>query len=155
MIDEYSNETLEEFGFKKTTVDKLTFKNIIADAINQCRRNRRYIELFQASVLGLEDIIYFNIPGYQLKTEIDKIKQMLNDEHNNKIMSERNRLGRNFNKRSERAKIRIKQHEWYWNTYFKHLMQLLADKNLLLETTKYIPVRTKQAVYDTEDVLHE
>ena len=57
--------------FKRGTVDKLTYKNIIADAINWCRLTMGTLE-YKFAVVGLEKIIKFDIQGYQLSTKIDR-----------------------------------------------------------------------------------
>lgn len=154
MMGEDEEETLQQFGFRKTSIDKLTYKNIIADAINQCRRSRSHIRLFQKSVEGLEEIISFDVPGYPLDKSLKQIKKTLEIERKKQVRKKQDELGKKIFQRATQAKLRIWLHQWYWDEYFKKIIQLLAENNLLLETQKYIPIREKKRVYESDEVLH-
>jgi len=127
-------------GIRRTSEDKLTYKLIIADAINQCRRTMGTFS-FKDSVDGLEKIIKFDIPGYQLKTQIQEIKDTLNYEMKQMEKEKEKKLTPSqFNKRAYQAKWRILRNKIYWETYYERLIQLLAKENLCLETEKYVAV---------------
>lgn len=133
------------FAIKRTSEDKLTYKNIIADAINWCRRSRGKL-YFKNSVKGLEDIITFDIPGYTLESDMEKIRDKLNIEKKERRVKREKELGSDFYGNAEQALFKIEQSEWYWNAYFKKIIQLLASHNLLMETEKYIPIREKKQI---------
>lgn len=126
--------------FKKSIEDKLTYKNIIADAINWCRKRRGYKD-FDECVQGLEDIISFRIEGYDFRNDLKEIKGEIGEELKKREEREIEKLGRRFYKRANKAKFRIKQHKWYWNSYFKEIIQLLAEHNLLFDKERTIPYK--------------
>ena len=135
---EEDNET--SFGIRRTSEDKLTYKNIIADAINWCRKSMGTRHMPNA-VQGLERIIKFDVKGYKLRTSLQEIQVELNKEKLHKIKIEKKRLGRNFYGNSEQARFKLKQSEWYWNEYFEMIIQLLANNGLLFDTEKTIPIK--------------
>jgi len=126
--------------FKKSIEDKLTYKNIIADAINWCRKRMGYTD-FDEWVQGLENIISFNIEGYNFTDDLEEIKKELKEELLNREEEEITKKGRNFYKRANKAKFKWKQHKWYWNSYFKEIIQLLAEHNLLFDKERTIPYK--------------
>lgn len=67
------------FGFKKTSIDKLTYKNEIQDAVKVCRRTLGTF-LHPRSVRQLIIAIRFDAIGCKLKSELDKIETELNRE---------------------------------------------------------------------------
>jgi len=127
------------YAIRKTSEDKLTYKNIIADAINWCRRARGTV-YFKSAVQGLESVINFNVIGYKLKDELKTIKDTLDKEKTENEIKEHYKMGRRFMKRAIRVKFKLQQEKWYWNAYFEKIIQLLGNNNLLLETQKKIPV---------------
>ena len=128
------------FGIRRTSEDKLTYKNIIADAINWCRKSMGTRHMPNA-VQGLERIIKFDVKGYKLKTKLIEIQADLKAEKIERKKREKRRMGRNFYGNSEQARFKLRQSEWYWNKYFEEIIQLLADNKLLVETEKTIPVK--------------
>ena len=137
-MNEFNEEI--EFGIRRTSEDKLTYKNIIVDAINWCRRTRGTMH-FKHAVKGLVGIINFDVKGYSLKTKIDEIQVELDREKKRLIQQEKQRAGRKFYANAYQAKFKIRLDEVYWNSYFECIIQLLADNNLLMETEKTIPVK--------------
>lgn len=143
MNEDETSDTESRFTsgfFKKGTTDKLTYKNIIADAINWCRLTMGTLE-YKYAVIGLEKIIKFDIQGYQLSTEIDNIKDELEIAREEYIEREEERLGRKIKKRAERAKLKIRLRQWEWEIYFEKLIQLLAAHDLLFDTERQIPFK--------------
>ena len=126
--------------FKRGTTDKLTYKNIIADAINWCRLTMGTLE-YKFAVVGLEKIIKFDIQGYQLSTKIDNIKDEMEIDREKYIEFEEGRLGRKIKKRAERAKLKIRLRQWYWEEYFERIIQLLAEHDLLFDTERQLPYK--------------
>ena len=144
------DETIDlgELGYRKTSEDKLTYKNIIADAINWCRRTRGSTR-FKEAVENLESIILFDIPGYKLQSQIDDIKEEMAVERIEKINKEKEKHGRYYLRNSVQAKLRLEIARWYWERYFQKLIQLLARENLLLETQKVVKLRMKKPMRET------
>ena len=143
MNEDETSDTESRFTsgfFKKGTADKLTYKNIIADAINWCRLSMGTTE-YKYAVIGLEKIIKFDIQGYQLSTEIGKIKDNLEVDKDEYIEREEERLGRKIKKRAEIAKLKIRLRQWEWEAYFEKLIQLLAAHDLLFDTERQIPFK--------------
>ena len=127
-------------ALKRSSADKLAWKIEIADATRDCRKTKGTFR-FRYMVEALEDIIYVNIPGYHLSPEIDNIKKLLDKLRSEKIEMEKREKKRFFYSRPFQAKFKIKVSKWYWNTYYKKLIQLLAEHNLLLETQKYVKIK--------------
>lgn len=143
MIDE--NEGLP--FIRRTTEDKLTYKNIIADAINWCRKTMGTLQ-FRYAVQGLERVIKFDVPGYNMKKELNELETQLKKQQKQLIEEKKQEYGNRFFKRSVQAKFRIDMIEWYWNTYFEMIIQLLANHNLLFDTEKRIPIKK---IRDTDE----
>lgn len=143
MIDDEEESNFIGWGIKKTSEDKLTYKNIIADAINWCRKLRGKIG-FKDSVEGLADVIEFNVPGYKLSKKLEEIRNNLDIQREDRKQKAIDEQGISFYKNANRAKFRLAQGDWYWNEYFKKIIQLLADHNLLFETEKMTKVRIKR-----------
>ena len=140
--DEYNLEDRFSTGFfRKGTKDKLTYKNIIADAINWCRQTYGTTE-YPNAVKGLVMIIDFDIKGYMLSTRLDEIRGELEEDKKDYIDSEEKRLGtRKIRKRSERIKLKIRIDRLFWENYFVKIIQLLAEHDLLFDTERQIPFK--------------
>ena len=138
MIEELNTDF--EYSIRKTSEDKLTYKNIIADAINWCRKSMGTM-YFKEAVKGLEKIIKFDVIGYKLLSEIKQIKIDLDIEQQKNIKLKKKRLGRSFYGNAEQAKLKLEISEWYWEEYFERLIQLLANNGLLFDTEKRISVK--------------
>ena len=134
-------ESTQSGFIRKTSEDKLTYKNIIADAINTCRRLQGYHE-FRGSVQGLEKVIYMDIQGYRLTEKIDDIKKNLTNIGQEYINKLQKIMGRSeYYKNAHIAKLKIFMDQWYYEQLFEGIIQLLAEHNLLLETERLIPLR--------------
>jgi len=134
-------------GIHQSNKDKLTYKNIISDAINTCRRSKGHKE-FVNDVEGLEDIIYMDISGYQLRKQIETIKETIHVIGQEYINTLYHKSGRTYYKKATIAKLRLFMDQWYYERYFEELIQLLATHNLLLEHERYIPIREKSMLTD-------
>ena len=142
-MPDYSEETDGVFSIRRTSEDKLTYKNIIADAINDCRRNKGKI-FFNSKVQALEDIINFDVTGYKLMSQIENIKQNIEEERIEYLNIEKEKLGNKFYSNANQAKLKLKMSKWYWERYYVEIIRLLAKENLLLETEKKISVRADE-----------
>jgi len=136
-----------EYSIRKTSEDKLTYKNIIADAINWCRKSMGTM-YFREAVKGLEKIIKFDVTGYSLLSEIENIQIQLNIEKKEMIKYKKHKLGRHFYGNAEQAKFKLELSEWYWSAYFERIIQLLASNGLLFDTEKTIPIKEIGRVKD-------
>lgn len=136
-------------SIKRTSEDKLTYKNIIAERIRWCCRYTGNM-YYRDSCIALESIIYFDIRGYKLRKELDKIKLNLKRKRAYHIKNIKSKMGRRFYTRPNQAKLRLLLNEWYWNQYFRDIIQLLASNNLLLETEKNIPIQETGNVSDDD-----
>ncbi len=143
------DEELVGFGVKRTSEDKLTYKNIIADAINWCRKTKGSMVFIEA-VGGLEQIIKFNVPGYKFIEEINNIKDKLTIEKKQRRDREARRQGRNFYGNAEQARYKLDESKWYWNAYFESIIQLLAEHNLLIDTEKLTKIKIKREIDEDE-----
>lgn len=134
-------------GIHQSNRDKLTYKNIISDAINHCRQLKGH-QNFNDAVEGLEDIIYMDIAGYRLRVKIETIKDELQTVGQEYITRLHKTMGRNYYRNANIAQLRLFMNKWYYEHYFEELIQLLAEHNLLLEHERYIPIREKQILTD-------
>lgn len=141
-----------ELGIRRHSDDKLTYKLIIANAINECRRSERDYSLYENNVNGLINIIFFDVRGYKLRTQIQKLKEELKKEREDRYEEEENNVERwMFYRKSYQAKLKLRLHRWYYTTLFQRILQILASENLLLETEKLISVKSTGNV--DEDVI--
>ena len=142
MIEDEEEQYLG-LGYRKKSEDKLTYKNIIAEAIRKClfTKGSTY---FKEAVEGLEKAIYFDVTGYKLMTEINKIKKELEVGKYKIIRKMKRKLGVDFYGNKEQVELKIQVRKWYWETLFTRLIQLLADNNLLFETEKVTPIKIKK-----------
>ena len=147
-----NEEDFVDIGFRRKSEDKLNYRNIVADAINWCRKAQGTI-YFHKAVEGLEKVIWFDIPGYKLKSKTLKIQYELRLERTKKLNFFKQKYGRQIYRRKNRMQVRLYLEDWYWNEYFSSLIQLLASENLLFETEKVIPLRIGQTSEDTEQIL--
>jgi len=134
-------------AFKKSTEDKLAWKLEIAAAIRDCRRSKGTFD-FKNRVMGLEDIIYFNIPGYRLKDELDALKQKVKTNLNEMVEEKRKLDGIEFHRRAYIAKFKIEKERYFWDNYFRGIIQILGDHNLLFDTEKYVHIKEVKQLDD-------
>lgn len=132
-----------DLGIRRKSIDKLTYKNIIADAINWCRKSRGTTR-FKYNVQGFESVIMFDVVGYKLKSKLEKIVNQLEIQRQERRNQAKRRHGRDFYGNAFQAKFKIAEEDWYWNMRFEMVIQLLASENLLLETERVIPLRIKK-----------
>ena len=138
-------------GIRRHTDDKLTYKLIIANAINSCRQSERDYILYENNVHGLINIIYFDVRGYNLKTQIEKLLKELKAEREKRYKEEENNIPRwKFYKTSYQHKLKLRLHRWYYTTLFQRILQILASENLLLETEKLISVKAIEKIDEDE-----
>jgi len=138
-----------ELGIRRHSEDKLTYKLIIANAINECRRSERDQELYQNNVHGLINVIYFDVRGYRLRSQIEELLNELKVEREKQYDDEKENIDRwMFYRRSYQAKLKLRLHKWYYRTLFQRILQILASENLLLETEKLISVKSIDEIHE-------
>lgn len=151
-------ESLEEkFAtgfFKKTSIDKLTWKNEIAEAHRYCRHNLQNKYILPIAIESLKSTVYLDIEGYRLKEQIDTIYTDTYDECQAYIDRQREKTNREyFYKNAYINSLQNQMEHKYWTTIFSKLTQLLGEKNLLLETERKIPY--KQLGHISNEVYEE
>lgn len=129
-----------EYLIRKTSEDKLTYKNTIQRRIDWCLIVMGSTQ-FPSAVKALERAIIFDIKGYKFKTEIGKIHDEVKDKSIQREEEQKIKLGRQFYKRANQAKFKIRQQEQFWLDIYDSLLQLIADHNLLVDTEKTLPVK--------------
>lgn len=127
------------FAIRRNVQDKLTYKNIISSAIMRCNFSRGTNQ-FKYDVQALASTIRFNVTGYNLAKELNEIEKNLVYEKKRFIDHQNNLYGIKLRFHANQAKLKIKTMEWFWNTYYENILQLLASHNLLFDTEKRIPV---------------
>lgn len=142
-MNDLTDDDYVELGIRRHSDDKLTYKLIIANAINECRRSERDYVDYENKVNGLVNVIYFDVRGYKLKTQILKLLTELKQDRKQQYQKEEQNTPRwKFYKTSYQHKLKLKLHKWYYTTLFQRILQILASENLLLETEKLISVKT-------------
>jgi len=127
------------FAIRRSTQDKLTYKNIIAQAISQCNRSKGTIH-FRNDVEALASTISFDVSGYKLNSKLIALRERLEKEKQKLIKEYKHQMKQEFQKHATKAKFKIYIQKWYWNRYYECILQLLAEHNLLFDTEKRIPV---------------
>jgi len=134
-----------ELGIRKHTDDKLTYKLIIANAINECRRTEGHRIKYPNNVKALWNIIYFKVKGYNFSTQLDEIKKKLDDEKKTLWENKKQNLPRwKFYSNKYQAQFKDKLDREYWEGLFREILQLLASEGLLIDIEKYISVRSNE-----------
>lgn len=145
MFDDVDETT--GFGIKKTSEDKLTYKNIIARAINYCLILRGS-KFFHIGVENLVSTVEFNVQGYMFVDELNNIRDELMVKKAKKVEGWQDEYSRKFYRKDYQARMKLELYSWGWEAYFQKVIQLLASHNLLFETEKIIKIK---AVGATED----
>ena len=137
------------FAIRRSSQDKLTYKNIIAQAISKCNSSKGTTR-FKDTVQALASTITFDVSGYNLATSLMNIKKELAQQEKQYIEQKIEQHGLKLFYHANQAKLKIMVNEWYWNTYYERILQLLASNNLLFDTEKKIPVIQDTKEYDEE-----
>ena len=138
------------FAIRRSTQDKLTYKNIIAQAINKCNNSKGTVR-FKDDVQALASTISFDVSGYNLATKLINIREELKNGIVVFIDKKEKQLGRKLLFHANQAKLKILIYEWYWNNYYEAILQLLAAHNLLFDTERKISVIQDNKTYDAEE----
>ena len=134
-----------ELGIRRHTDDKLTYKLIIANAINECRRSKNNPDEYEDKVHGLINILYFDVRGYKLRTQIEELLTELKTKRENRYKEEEETVERwMFYRKSYQAKFKLKLHKWYYTELFRRILQILASEGLLMDIEKFISVKTTE-----------
>jgi len=143
-MNELTDENIE-LGIRRHTDDKLTYKLIIANAINECRRTEGHVVEYPNNVQALINIIYFKVKGYDFKQQIDDVKKKLDKEKEDFYNEIKEKTPKYiFYKRSYQAKFKYKLDREYWESFFKEIIQILASEGLLMDVEKYISIRSNE-----------
>ena len=140
------------FAVRRSSQDKLTYKNIIAQAISKCNNSKGTVR-FKSEVQALAATISFNVSGYSLASELKQVRNVLKEGVNEYVETQRMLLGRKLMYHANQAKLKIKANEWYWNHYYEAILQILASHNLLFDTERRISVIQDNKNYDEENML--
>jgi len=142
-FDDTDEETILGLGTRKGTRDKLTYRQVLYNVIMQYLNSYGHFNSRRA----VEKIIHatrFDEPGLELKQSIDIIKNDLQIEKKQKWDDWRKQIGSfNFNRRSTKSKLKIQLQKWYWDELFDRILQVLADKDLIVEHNKLQKIRVK------------
>lgn len=138
MTNPYDDDT--SLLVRKTSQDKLTYKNVIQQRINWCLMNMGTTD-FPRAVKSLERCIIFDIPGFKFKAKIEIIHQKA--ELFVKVYEEgqKEKLGRWFFRRPIQAKLKIAKMEKFWISVYDEIIQLLAENKLLLDYEQSLSVK--------------
>lgn len=151
MIDAVDDEILN-IGLRRHSDDKLTYKLIIANSINECRRTEDNSDYYK-SVKALKNLLSFNIKGYDLKEQIDEIIAKLEADIVKKYQCTNPNIPRYiFFSKKNQANLKEKNTKWYWESLFISMLQILASEGLLFDTEKVVPIRVKK---DTEGYIDD
>ena len=149
-FDDSDEETVLGFGTRKGTLDKLTYRQVLYNVIMQYLNSYGNFNSRQA----VEKIIHatrFNEPGFELKNNIDIIKKELQIEKRKKWDEWKQQIGHfNFNRRSTQSKLKIQLQKWYWDELFDRILQVLADKDLIIEHNKLQKIKVKSSNLDDD-----
>jgi hypothetical protein len=141
------DEEILDIGLRRHSDDKLTYKLIIANAINECRRVEGEPNYYD-SVKALINLLSFNIRGYKLKEQIDEVKKKLDEGKKQRYKDEEENTPRwKYYKKANLGKLKGEITKWYWETFFRQILQILATEGLLFDTERIVPIRVKK---DTE-----
>ena len=140
------------FAVRRSTQDKLTYKNSIAQAISKCNSTKGTTR-FKDNVQALASTIMFDVSGYSLASKLQEIKRSMYEKETQFIQQKIDKHGKKIYYHANQAKLKIQVNEWYWNTYYESILQLLASHNLLFDTEKKIPVIKDNKKYDDEEYL--
>jgi len=149
-FDETDEETILGLGTRKGTRDKLTYRQVLYNVIMQYLNSYGNFNSRRA----VEKIIHatrFNEPGFELKNSIDTIKEELQEEKKIKWNEWKKQIGKfNFSRRSTQSKLKIQLQKWYWDELFDRILQVLADKDLIIEHNKLQKIRVKGTNIDDD-----
>lgn len=137
--DEFSLDDYD-IGFRKTVSDKLNWRIEIQKRMDICITTYGTTMFFK-NVERLTKTIIFNIHGYRFKREIEKKKMELN--YNKYIQIEYlRRYDRDTWYHPLKKGIRLLElNNDYYEKLYDFICQLIAEKGLLLDTEKIIPIR--------------
>lgn len=152
MIQPLMEEEDTIFAVRRSTQDKLTYKNIIASAIGICNRSKGTTR-FKDDVQALASTIAFNVSGYNLAYELKEVRNVLLQGVSLFVKSENQKMGKKALYHANQAKLKIRANEWYWNHYFEAILQVLAKHNLLFDTERKISVIQDSNQYDDEETV--
>jgi len=143
MREAETDEFYGNLGYRKTTPDKLTWKNEIQKRLDICIATYKS-NLFGINVERLIKTIVFDVRGYKFKKVVEDEIQRLNDvveENRVYYQTEKPELWGHPIKQQE---INYDLWEWKYNQLYNFIFQLIAEKGLLLDTDVYIPIRAKK-----------
>jgi len=143
MREAETDEFYGNLGYRKTTPDKLTWKNEIQKRLDICIATYK-TNLFPNNVERLIKTILFDVKGYKFKKEIDAEVIRLDEMVKNSINHYQQEIPEIWGDPIRQAQKRYDLQEWKYNELYNFLFQLIAEKGLLLDTDVYIPIRAKK-----------
>ena len=153
MRDADTSEFYGNLGYRKTTPDKLTWKNEIQKRLDICIATYE-TNMFGKNVERLVKTIYFNIRGYKFKKLIDEEDERLKTNVVNKIIYHQTYEPYRWGCPIRQIKMKYNISEKYYKELYEFITQLIAEKGLLLDTDVYIPIQVKKpmSVKDYGDI---
>lgn len=153
MREAETDEFYGNLGYRKTTPDKLTWKNEIQKRLDICIATYK-TNMFGDNVDRLIKTIIFDIKGYKFKIVIEEEQIKLAAIAKKNIDICQKEEPEIFGHPILQAHKRYELNEKYYNDLYDFLFQLIADKGLLLDTDVYIPIRAKKpmSVEDYGDI---
>lgn len=146
-----NNDEVLDFGTRKGTKDKLTYKQVLYNVVMQYLNN--YDKL--SSRYAVERIVHatcFNATAMNLKKEINGVKEDTDFEKDILWVYYEMEMGAfDFNRRIIKTKIKLIIDKWYWDKLFDRILQVLVDNQVVVEIDKIQRVRMKKKFSDQDD----
>jgi hypothetical protein len=150
MKNEYDIEALD-FGTRKGSIDKLSYKQVLYNVIMQYLNNYGKF----SSKYAVERIIHatrFDEAGMELKTDINKAIIDMNHEKILRWKQYQDQYGVfDFNRRIIKTKLKIKMEKWYWDELYDRIYQILSNYQLITDHNKIQKLRYKNVIGDNDD----
>lgn len=143
MREAETDEFYGNLGYRKTTPDKLTWKNEIQKRLDICIATYK-TNLFGANVERLIKTILFDVKGYKFKVVIEEERIRLDQIVKNSVEHYQETKPEIWGDPIKQAGRRYDLNEWKYDKFYDFIFQLIAEKGLLLDTDVYIPIRAKK-----------
>ena len=122
--------------------DQLVYRITIQKTVDRCLFSMGTFQMAR-HVKALRTALFFQIPGLPFKDRIIEKEKQLDRQKINKT----NELIKKLNykvssldncKVGDKAKIKMRIHEWYWMTKLEYLLDLLAEHDALLKPRDFV-----------------
>lgn len=135
MMDYEEDQTLRDRSVSRK--DELNYRVTIQNIIDRCFRTMGSFSMI-THVEALRMALFFNIPGLPLRNQILEVEKKLDKELLERSNNYKREMGREFYGNANRAKLKLKLTEWYWNTKLEYLLNLLAQHDALLKPKDFV-----------------